>query len=244
MPREPRKAACRTLPPRGRPLQPLRSGPGRTARRGPPDPLPGGRAPPSPWRCHTPSGLCTHLLPLKMHFLDSLSTAIQSFNRVLPQGEVKGPCLAHRALPGRTSPPTWPRPGFSQRSSLICLYRTCTAAAHPACPAQPGSLPGKVRSSLRHPGACSPSRLRAGVSAPGKPCPSLEEPPLLQQSPQPQEHSSRPTVPATGRGAPPEAETPGSAAPCVAPARPILHKRVLKEQTEKGQADLIPGSIQ
>lgn len=232
MPTEPGKAALRTLPPRGRPLQPRGRALGTPARRGPPDPLPGGRAPPSPWRCHTPSGLCTRLLPL--HFLDSLSTAIQSFNHVVPQDEVEGPCLALRALPGRTSPPTWPWPGFSQRSALICLHRTCTAAAHPACPAQ-ARLSAQKGPLLPAPSqSLLPFPAQGRRHGPGEALPvsrGTSPPPTVITAPGTQLATCRPRH-WTGR--PSEVETPVSAAPCVAPARPILHKCVLKEQTEKG----------
>ena len=102
-----------------------------------------------------------------------------------------GPCPPRGPGPGS---PSAPRSSVSTEPAL----RPPTLRV----PHRPGSLPRKVRSSLHHHRACSPSRLRAGVTAPGKPCLSLEEPPLLRLSSQPQGHSSRPAVPATGRGAP------------------------------------------
>ena len=232
---KPGKAACRTrCPPQDALSTTLRSGPGLTDPEGTLGPLP------PPWRRHTPSRPCARSPAVEAAFLGlnlnsaSISTACSH------QGEMEGPCLALHALPGQTRPQRGARPGLSQRSALIYI-RTCSVAAPPCIQPRPGSFPGRIPSSLRHHGACSPSQLRASVTAVGKPCLSLEEPPpppTVPTAPGTQLTTGRPRH-RTGGGNPSV-----STAPHVAPARPILHKHVLKEQTEKGQADLIPGSIQ
>lgn len=159
-----------------------------------------------PRRCHTPSRPCTWPPAVEAAFLGLTLNSASVSTACSHRGERAGPCLALHALPGRTSASTWcPARLFPALHADLSL-RTCSEAAHLCVRPSPGSFPGKTPSSLRHHGACS--RLRARVTALGKPCLPLEEPP-----PPPNVTTAPGTQLATCRpchrtGCPSEAETP------------------------------------
>lgn len=123
---------------------------------------------------------------------------------------------------------------------LFTRHKTCSPSPLGSSPTTP------VERSLftRHK-TCSPSPFGSSPTTPVKRCPSLEEPttppPTVIRASRTQHTTCRPkhwTV------SPSKAETTCvSAALRGAPARQVLHKRLLKEWTETGKADLINGRI-